>query len=154
MGGPKRQVLVVNGVQSGTVQFPDAGNMLQKIIGIVFLKQGPNQIQLIGYEGFAYIQSVGFEFAQFQGFRSIEAAPASLPDSSDDVAWIDGPQDSNDVEEAGCTLAACNKRRKLLQYFKQTFGKAIISGQQEWTGMSYIKNLVGDYPVIQGVGSV
>ena len=126
LGPSKRQRFVVNGLQSGLVQFPESSQFVERVIAAPFLKKGSNIIQIVGYEGWIQIANIRLSSPEFGGVNY-------------NVPFTD------------CMTTVCKKRRKILKWLDSIKGQYIVAGQEERPDSDAIQRMTGDWPVIMGL---
>jgi len=127
--GSKTQFIHVNGENKGSIVFSPNDKFSETNLGSFKLKEGKNTIMIESSWGWTM-------------FDYISAAPAQLASFS--------------ASKELCDSKATEKTKNLMSYLVDTYGTAIISGQQEFYGVSrddefeYIYELSGEYPAIRG----
>lgn len=127
--GSKKQFLYINGENQGEISFTPNDKFSEVNFGAFKLKEGKNTIKIESSWGWTMLDYLTVEPAQLASF----SASKELSDQK-----------------------ATERTKKLMSYLCDTYGKNIISGQQEYYGTSradefdYIYNISGEYPAIRG----
>lgn len=123
--GDKNNIIRVNGVNMGSLKFPQSAVFTEVVLGKVFLKAGTNTLEVIkdwGYFDLDYIK--------------VEAA----------VRAPTGP-----VATAPVTAGVSVEADSLYQLLVRNYGKVILSGQYGGDSeLAYIEQHTGKLPVMRG----
>lgn len=127
--GVKTQNLLVNGVMQSQINFAVSDTFKEMKVGNIKLTEGKNVITIQKSWGWTI-------------FDYIEVEKAVLPELT--------------ASSTLCDPKATDEAKNLMSYLASVYGKNIISGQQEYYGVSredefeYIYDLSGEYPAIKG----
>ncbi len=127
--GNKTQYISINGVKQGELAMSANAGFTETDFGAYKFEAGTNTITIESFWGWTM-----FDYAK------VSAAELPTLMASKDL----------------CDPKASDEAKSLMNYLVDTYGNNIISGQQEYYGVSrddefeYIYNLCGDYPAIRG----
>lgn len=122
--GDKRTNLGLNGEPLGELVLKQSGEFTETSAGKAFLRQGENRIVL----------SRGWGYYDIDYLTYKETKPVEAPE-------LDGSLvNKNATPEA----------KRLMRYLADSFGKATLSGQQEYKNLGWIYELTGKEPAVMG----
>lgn len=123
--GDKWNFVRVNGQTLGSLPFPLSASFTETLVGKVYLKDGPNLIEIVKDWGYFDVDNIRLE-------------------PSD-------PFDFNQVAGELITPDPSHRADSLYQFLKNVYGKVVLSGQYGGeVELKRIKDLSGKTPVIRG----